>query len=292
MKIFSTYQPMSKEYFELWTKRLDVFTPNHKGQPREDYHLASEKYSIFVVADGVTLKRDKDGNYPSESGAGVAAKIFCETVMHEAEKIYDIFTEKDLKELFSKGNSAVGEYNRSQGRIKENIDYREFDFFAVTASFLLIKEEIGYWWSIHDSGISFCDSSVNELFRSPELWSVKEKELIRPQDMTETEWNKFKKRTYRNKVGIDGDLIGYGVATGEIEAENYLNIGSMELKDRYLVFLFTDGFVNYISLDGFKSMFTDWGTDLEQKVVSFSEMKIEEDCALYGQERSIIAVRL
>ena len=39
------------------------------------YFIQSNKYPIFIVADGVTLKRDKEGNYPVPSDAFEAAKI-------------------------------------------------------------------------------------------------------------------------------------------------------------------------------------------------------------------------
>ena len=108
-------------------------------RPQEDYFVVSKKYPIFVVADGVSLNFNNDSDYPGHSGAGKAAKIFCEVVTSEAEKRYETFKEENLKDIFELGNKAVLEYNISNGRTKNTINYYDFDLFSATTSFLLIK---------------------------------------------------------------------------------------------------------------------------------------------------------
>src|SRR4051812_36517612 len=99
MKIFSTTEPISREYYDIWIKKFNphIVDTHH---PQEDYLLQSGKYPIFVVADGVTLKRDKEGRYPNPSGSAELAKIFCQAIIREAERMYETFTEGDLKALF------------------------------------------------------------------------------------------------------------------------------------------------------------------------------------------------
>jgi hypothetical protein len=46
------------------------------SRPQEDYLLVSQKYPIYVVADGVSLNMDEKVPYPADSGAGELAKLF------------------------------------------------------------------------------------------------------------------------------------------------------------------------------------------------------------------------
>ncbi len=292
MKLFSNYEPMSKEYFGIWTKRFEKVTPDYEGHPREDYHMISEKFPIAVVADGVTLKRDSDGNYPVTSGAGQLAKLLCEAIIREAEGAYENFQESDLQKIFAKANMVAKEFNDSHGRFKDAIDYRDFDLFAATASFVLVKDEKIYWWSICDSGVVIYDNVGNELMRSPETWTERRRALVKPESVTETEWNILIKKEYRNAAGNDGVLSGYGVLTGEDGAHGYLCAGSYEAKEVNVILLYTDGYINYLALQEFIGLFNKWPERLEEKVTEFSKMRIEKEPAIYGQERSLVAIKI
>ncbi|MFZ2523656.1 MAG: hypothetical protein WAW92_04710 [Minisyncoccia bacterium] len=292
MKTFSIYKQMSKEYFDIWTKRFEKVTPDYSEHPREDYHLQSMKYLIFVIADGVTLKRDEEGNYPNPSGSGELAKLFCEAIISEAEKLYETFSGADLKKVFEVGNNVAREFNVQKGFTKENINYRENDFFAVAASFVLIKESKMYWWSICDTGITMLDKDGNQVFLSPERG--KEDETYFPVNWSElatTEQNKYIKKTFRNKLDKDGKQIGYGVANGEEGALSYLNSGILSLLGGELTFLSSDGFENYFKLLEFVNLFINWSDDEENKLEYFSNLKIKENPRLYGQERSLIIIK-
>lgn len=279
---------MSKEYFDFWTKRFEKVSPEYTEHPREDYHFVSEKYPIFIVADGVTQKRDANGNYPNPSGVGEIARLFCEAVVTEAEKNYDNFTPEKLKKLFVFGNKVVAEYNNSKGRVKEKLDYRDFDFFACTTSFVLIKDEKVYWWSLNDSGIVVFNSTLDEVFRSPETWSLKETLLQNRGESSETEWNKSIKKVYRNSVGGSG----YGVVTGEENALEHLNVGVMDLDIGSILMLYTDGFINYTHIYEFKKIFLDWAETIQSDLQEISAVRIKESPKLYGLERSLIAVKI
>jgi hypothetical protein len=278
MKNFTSYIQMSKEYFANWTKRYEKVAPVYEHHPREDYHLISNKYPIYVVADGVTLKRDTQGNYPVPSGAFELAKKFCGAVIEEAEKRYSGFTVQDLKEVFNAGNKVAREFNESQGRTKDTVDYREFDLFAVTTAFVLIKDMKMYWWSLGDSGITICDKKGEHVFQSPEAWPTEVEQIAATgnAELTDTE---------------NGDRGGYGVVTGENAASVYLNDGSMEFKENSTVFIYTDGYEDYIRIPEFISRFLVWDSDLESQVRK-SEIEKNTENIKYGRERTLIVVKI
>jgi hypothetical protein len=280
MKIFSTLKPALSK------------TPH----PQEDYFSVSKKYPIFVVADGVTLNLNNNEDYPEKSGAGDVAKIFCETVISAAENKYEDFEEESasrrIKEIFEAGNKAVAEYNNSQVLTKDKINYWDKDLFSATTSFLLIKDKKMYWFSLCDSGVKLFDSKGKQSFFSPGCWDICRKFL--PENWTsmkEKEKIIMLHRDFRNKIGEDGRLIGYGVVTGEESAALYFNAGTIDLKKGDLVFVYTDGFENYFDLKEFINIFKLWPNNLEIKLGAFVFKKSKEEPAKYGSEKTLIAIK-
>jgi hypothetical protein len=294
MKIYSRYDQMSKERFSAWTRRYEHITPVYEQHPREDYHHISAKYPIFVVADGVTLKRNIHGDYPAQSGCFELAKIFCEKVIEEAEKIYGDFKEENMKDLFILGNEFAKKFNESQGRTRETIDYREFDFFAATSTFVLIKDNIMFWWSICDSGVTIIDSHGKQKFQSPDAWPDEKEKIATLGDaqLTDTEFNKLKKKAFRNAVNEKGEKTGYGVITGEENSLLYLNTGALSLDKSDTIFVYTDGYENYIPLSEFKDLFIKWPDNLDADFKEFIKNKNKEDSDLYGREKTLITVQI
>lgn len=254
--------------------------------PQEDYFLISEKCPIFVVADGVSLKLDEGVEYPKNSGAGEVAKIFCNIVINEAEKRYDNFSEKDLKEIFNIGNDKISEYNKLQGRTKDTINYWDFDLFSTTTSFVLIKEKKAYWWSLCDSGVLVSRGDKN-IFQSKNGWADF------PQDWIENKFDKEKiidrHKNYRNVVS-GGELVGYGVVDGEENAKAYLNYGVVDLEDNDLIFLYTDGFENYFSINEFIDIFKIWPKNIKEQIENIISNKSKKDPNKFGREKTLIAV--
>lgn len=283
---------MSKEYFDNWTKRFDHVMPAYENHPREDYHLQSETLPIFVVADGVTLKRDAAGNYPIPSGAFEVAKIFCEAVMEEAEKRYEAFGEHDLVEVFCIGNEAARRFNDSKCINKDTINYRDFDFFSATTAFVLIKDKTAYWWSLCDSGVAAFDAEGNMLFQSPPDWPERQqaKDRIRLTHPDESELNKQLRRAYRNMIDSEGGSIGYGVVTGEKEAEAYLHRGSFKIDPAIVILVYTDGYEDYVGVPEFIRILNQWPEDLADKLDAYMESKNAEDIK-FGRERSLFAIK-
>lgn len=306
MKIYSSYHQMSKEYFDNWTKRYEKVTPVYDAHPREDYHLISSKYPIYVVADGVTLKRNAEGDYPVPSGAFEVAKLFCEVVIAEAEARYDSFgdiksdSSKILEEIFVIGNQKVKEYNDAQGRTPETIDYREFDLFSTTTALVLIKDGKIYWWSLCDAGVFIFESNSlghgAQIFQSPEAWPTEAEQISATgsAELSDTEFNKLKKRLFRNAVNERGERLGYGVASGESNARVYLNSGCIESEKDLTIFIYTDGYEDYVKLPEFINIFSEWSggvESIEVQVNKFMEEKERENIK-YARERSLVAVKV
>ena len=279
MKIFSVLKP-------------SLFKNFH---PQEDFFGISKKHPIFVVADGVALNFDDEKDYPKHSGAGEVAKIFCETVIFEAEKRYKNFKEQDLKDIFKVGNKAVLEYNNSQGRTKDSINYWDFDLFSATTAFVLIKGPKGhpkaYWWTLCDSGVALYGKKGSRLFISPDVWTVLDKFILDNfSNITGKERTKMLHRDYRNAVGKKGELTGYGVVDGEETAKFYLNIGTLDINAGDFILLFTDGFENYLKLKEFTGLFLKWPENLENQLENIISKKSKLEPKKYGQEKTLIAI--
>ena len=271
------------------TIRLSVFLP---PRPQEDYLLVSKKYPIFTVADGVTLQFKNGVKYPNISGAAKAAEIFCQVVISEAEKRYGSFKESDLKEIFKIANVALADYNASCGITKEKINYFDKDFFSATTAFMLIKDKKAYWYSLCDSGVIVFNRNSRKILSSPVTSPIHGKFL--PAGWKKMNHEKRAKimHAYRNIIGENGELLGYGVADGEEGAVNYLNCGVADLNDGDLAVVYTDGFEDYFRLESFTKIFTDWSPDLEQKLDSFMGKMAKRSKKKYGLERSLIAIKV
>lgn len=296
MKVFKIFEPISG----LLLKSLGIldkfgFTVDEikkYSHPREDYFKISEKFPIFAVADGVTLEYS-GGKYPNPSGAGEVAKIFCEAVIKETEKSYSRFAVSDIKKVFIKANFAVGKYNCSQGRIKKKLNYLDFDLFAATAAFVVIKNNCVYWASMCDSSVIHFNKSGKLKFYSPDCWPNLRKNLPAGwAEIPENERIKIIRKVYRNGIDGKGNLIGYGVVTGEKIAEKYLNCGKFAVEAGDMIAVLSDGFENYMKLPEFIDMFKKWQNGLGNQVKRFTAKKSLSDPKNFGHERTLIVVKI
>lgn len=296
MKVFKIFEPISS----ILLKTLGIldkfgFTIDEiekYSHPQEDYFEISGKFPIFAVADGVTLEYS-GGKYPNPSGAGEAAKIFCEAVIKEAEKSYPKFAVSDIRKVFSKANFEIGKYNTKQGRVKNKIDYWDFDLFAATAAFIVIKDGYVYWASMCDSSVMHFDKRGKLKFSSPECWRDLRKNL--PADwaeIPEDDRRKTIRKVYRNGVDKKGNLIGYGVITGEKTAEKYLNYGRFLVGAGDMIAVLSDGFENYMKLPEFIDIFKKWQGDLEDQIKRFTAKKSLVDPKSFGHERTLVVVKI
>lgn len=113
---------------------------------------------MFAVADGVTLKLDEKGNYPNPSPAFDVAKIFCETVVAEGEKIFENADADSVQEIFRTANDAVEVYNATHGAQA---------LYGATGAVAIVKEKRVFWGSICDSYVAHFDESGILRFKSP-----------------------------------------------------------------------------------------------------------------------------
>lgn len=278
MKVFSILKPSTY---------LKASNPH----PKEDYFLISKKYPIFVVADGVTLNFDNDKDYPQNSKAEEASKTFCESVIAEAEKRYKKFAEKDLEEIFEIGNNAVFKYNVSQGLTKNTINYWDVDLYSATTSFFLIKGKKAYWWSLCDSGVLLCDKNGEKLFTSPNGWEIFKKNISKDwENMPEKEKIITMHKSFRNAVDKKGNPTGYGVADGEEEAKLYLNVGTLNIYNGDMVFLYTDGFEDYFIFTDFLDVFLSWQENMQSRLEAFIGEKSSQDQSKFGREKTLIVI--
>src|ERR1035437_923497 len=263
MKCFNILEAPSEKFVELAVKKMgrNIEDFTHIEHNQEDFLMKSEKYPIFVVADGVTLIQyilDKK-DYPNPSPAGDVAHIFCEEFIKVAEEKYNSFQESDIRKIFEMANEAVGKYNAEHGRTKETVDYWSNDFYATTAAFVIIKEDKVYWGSICDSYITHFDKNGLLKFSSPNCNELKQAEAPK---FTGNVSDQKAKAIYawsanRNRMNKNGERIGYGVVTGEPEALEYLSVGSFSIEKGDLVAILTDGFEDHMRLSEFISFFTD-----------------------------------
>jgi hypothetical protein len=277
-----------KNRLRVDTERLEQFV-----HPQEDYVLISEWYPIFAVADGVTLELNADGTYPVPSGAADVARIFCEAFVKAAEQRFKDMSEAALGETFGAANAAVGVYNESKERREDTINYWDYDLFAATAAFAVIKDDCVFWGSLCDSFVARIDTKGNLVFKSPECWPLERQQKYLPADWQshpEGERKKEIRRVYRNGVNEKGELIGYGVVTGEHAAERYVNYGSFTLEPGECIMFYTDGFEQYFNVPEFRALFAQWPGDLDARVIEMTRAKAKEDPKNFGHERSLIAV--
>lgn len=295
MQIFNTIEPAAREFIKIALQKygIDLGKLKLDNLQQEDFLLVSKKYPIFVVADGVTLIQfiiDKK-SYPKPSPAGVAARIFCEELLKAAEEKYETFKESDIKDIFDSGNKAVGRYNQECGRTKETADYWWNDFYAATAAFVVLKDNVAYWGSICDSYVAHFNKD-SLVFRSPTCDSRIERDApkFKGDANNEKEKTKYVWSVKRNGISAKGELIGYGVVTGEEIAKRYLNLGTFKVKKDDFIAVFTDGFEDYMKLSEFRAIFYKEFDDLDKRAKDFAQLKIAEDPDKFGHERSLIIV--
>ena len=301
MKYFSISEAPSESFVRLalrnygWREE-DFLKFSHATHPQEDYCLISRKYPIFVVADGVTLIQYiiEKKKYPNPSPAGEIARVFCEAVIKEAEKRYENFSQTDMREVFREGNKVAALYNNNHGRMRDTLDYWDNDLHAATGAIVVVKDNRVFWASICDSYVAHFDESNNLKFKSPKCDSFSEAPA--PQFTGDSnnriEKIKYTWRVRRNGIDEQGKRVGYGVITGEANAESYLAQGDFEIKEGEKLCLVTDGFEDYLEEPEFKELLSAWTEDIESKLKNLSLRKAEENGDKFGRERTLIACKI
>ncbi len=231
MQKFSQYIPPEPKLIELIIKKRKWkgMTSSEIKNFREDYHIVSDKLPILAVADGVTQCLNPGDKYSIPSGAGEVSKIFCETAIEFAEKRYDSFCEKDLVEIFADANKKVGDFNREHNLTAETINYWDIDYYSATAAFALIRDGKLFWADLCDSRVAHLDKNAKPKFVSDDGFEILVKNRPDNWDSLDSKEKLLVHHKLRNQIDRNGQLIGYGVLTGEKHVTKYVKHGVREL---------------------------------------------------------------
>lgn len=291
-RIIQLSKHVSKEFFNSVKKDYELEFEakfKYKDYPPEDSLKRSNKFLIFSVADGATLEPKKGKKYPNPSSAYITADKLVKTLVKEGEKNYYTFNTSSVKKLFQLGNKEVKKINRKYKRLKNKINYLDFDLFACTSALAVIKDRKLYWATIADSFVAIFNKNGKEKFISPDGWRF----MQYPKNFEFLAWQE--QRIYIRKNLRNGfknnKKIGYGVITGEEKAIKYLDYGKEKLKEGDIIFIGTDGYENYIKLKKFISLFIKWDKDLMKKVNWLEKELILKNPDKYGHERTMFVIK-
>ena len=258
MKYFSLIEQPSKEAIQKFAQKrgLSEYVAEDYTHPQEDFLITSDKPPVFVVSDGVTLNflklTQNKMKYPNPSPAGNVSKIFCEAIVKSAKEKYNNFDKQSIIPVFKAANSEVAEYNKKIG--KSDFSGNPTGFYSATGSFVVVCDDKVYWASICDSFVAHFDKNMILKFMSSGL--------CRP----------------------------YAVINGEEYMSDHLESGMFNLERGDRIFLFTDGFEQYVKNYDFQKLFLKWDDNIKEYIMKFSERMNLEDPEKYGHERSFIAV--
>ncbi len=223
----------------------------------EDYFEA--KKNIFCIADGVTrdsitgecvpYPENKEEvekwikGYPNPSGAFEAAKICVKNFNDMIEKTNNI-TKEGIFEIVKKVNNKIWKIN--QGR---KIDYLADDLFGCVAVGGYLDSNYMYAFSIGDCHIKAFDKNFDLQFETINNHTNFEKYLSEIYiKNNEYDWNNPKdrimvRRDFRNKPNVkyNGQEVSFGVLTGEVEAEHYIDTYKVDLSNIQYICAYSDG---------------------------------------------------
>jgi len=289
------YRPISKEFFNLAKikflsveKRKRIFRLySYKNWPREDSLYSSRKAPIFCVTDGVTLDPKIENGYPNPSGAFLVADVFAKIFVQNAEKKIKNFNLKTLKNFFVAGNNEAEKINKKFGRLKNKINYLDFDLFAATAGMAVISDNKLFWGTIADSFVAVFDKKGKQKFCSPDGWRY----FHLPKNLSEIEKKIYIRKNLRNGL-LKNRKIGYGVITGEKSALKYLDCGIKKLKAGDVILIGTDGYADYLLLPEFIKIIIKSSQNINKKLLRLEKKLIQSNAHKYGHERTLIVVNI
>lgn len=254
--------------FELkFAKTYDnnVFT-NYNLKPVVEDYFRVEK-NIFCVSDGVTrdsiygkpLKYPQNEEearhwievYPNPSGVYQAAKICADDfIKYMSEKNKEDVNENSILDVVKKVNKNIQKIN--QGR---KIDYLANDLFCCVAVGGYILNNYLYCFSIGDCHIKVLDSQFNTIFATNNNHKQFEDYLYNVYCKNkEYNWKKDEDRVmvrkdYRNKPNVkyQGKDVSFGVLSGEVEAEYYIDTYKVELENAKYICAYSDGCEKFLN---------------------------------------------
>lgn len=265
----------------------DLIKFNRK--PNEDFYLVSDKYPIFIVADGVTQACHLDGEYAYPQGAKDASQILCKTTIKELEAYLataPLSTEKEILALaFDKANEEIKKLNIESG-IAEKYDYYINDLFDTVGVVGILSGDILHYGFIGDCGLAIFDKDNKIKFQTIDTVELA-RESARakyPQwkNLDFKERNIIMHREFRNSYSG----LGYGSFSGEEAVRNYYNFGEIKLKEGDLAVFYSDGFVKHLKFADFIAILRNQDkNELDRFVIQ----KAESNSDLCGTDRTFIS---
>lgn len=237
----------------------NIFTINQKKPVVEDYFKIED--NAFCLADGVTrdsiegkaipYPKNKEEieewlkEYPNPSGAYQAAKICADQfVQYLKDNKASQVNELMIQDIVKLVNQDIGKINKGR-----KIDYLKEDFYCCVAVGGIIIGDILYCFSIGDSHIMVLDEKANIIFETNNNHKQFEDYLDNVYSKEhEFDWNNdacrvMVRKKYRNKPEeqYNGKEVSFGVLSGEKEAQHYIEVYKVDLKNAKYVCAYSDG---------------------------------------------------
>ena len=265
----------------------------YNRKPNEDFHLASSKMPIFIIADGVTQGRFESGVYAFPAGAKAAAQIFCYTILEFLEKGIDLSKKKNhqfnknlVKKSFNLANQRVYELNKNEG-IYEKMNLFEYDLFDTVGVVGFVLDDSLYYGFVGDCGLIIFNKSNKVKFQTKDMVkpAVEKAKVIHKdwKNLSEKQQIIIEHRDFRNTP----DKKGYGSFSGEKEVEKYYQIDKKALKKGDLFVFYSDGFVDYFQFPGFIEILRNKN---KKSLDKFTLEKARLDNSKYGSDRTLISI--
>lgn len=225
-----------------------------KGHPAEDSCLASDKYPIGVIADGVTILDRPNGIYPifsdGQSGPKKVSDAFCQQVLFWLEQQYPLVEPEIILKAFQKGNKEVQRLNQELLKIGPNDQNYGVQAFATVAAAACLKNSQLIYGFLTDCGIAVVGRNAQLKFITPEIWSrIKKpssKHLQAILKRGKGDYRNFRNYVRNNPALVEeGKFYTYGVINGQEGAIKYVEVGQKGLDQKDRVIVFTDGFRSY-----------------------------------------------
>lgn len=251
-----------KEFKLVYDKMYDISIFKKYGlKPvSEDYYKIKD--NCFCIADGVTrdningnpIKKPKNEKeaiefikeYPNPSGAYLAAKIIAESFVNNISNIKENdISEEKIKQAIVKSNNELIDINKDRC-----IDYLKEDYYCCVSVGGYITDNTLYAFSIGDCHISLFDEKYNLLFTTinNHKW-FEDYEKLHNFDWENPKDRKLIRSEYRNNPSKkeNGKDITFGVLSGEKNAEYYIDVYKIDLKNVKYICAYSDGCENLFS---------------------------------------------
>ncbi len=279
----------------MYNKNMKYFASTYTDfikfdkKPNEDFYLASSKYLIFAVADGVTQAHFPSGKYAFPAGAQAASKIFCHALLEFLEKKLSqkkISLQKLIRGSFNLANKRIKELNKREG-ITQKMDNLIYDYFDTVGVVGFIKNNYLYYGYVGDCSLKIFNKENKLKFETEDKVALARERAKKKYK----KWDQFSKnqktiimhKEYRNTLLRQG----YGSFTGEKGVEKYYKIGREKLENKDLIVFHSDGFSEYFQfLEFIKILRKQDKSGLDD----FTFKKAKQNPTKFGTDRTLISI--